>query len=153
MIIPPCWKSVTEYILLTLILVRVLKKDVIQSNNLLKYANASSPTLSSKAARMSTWRRISFWVTHHVHARRLSSTCERWAHVSACPPESTWSSPPPLSPTKRLTLSSGSSRRNSSRQSTCPFCVVSALLLCNIVKSPSDFLCVAEKWTIRSLLI
>lgn len=146
MIIPPHWKR-TYWIYFT--------NTNISNKSFKKGCDASSPTLSTKAARMSTWRRTSFCVTHHAHVRRLSSTCERWAHVSACPPESTWSSPPPLSPTKRRTLSSGSSRRNSPRQSTCPCCVVSpaASLMCNIVKSPSDFLCVAEKWTIRSLLI
>lgn len=121
---------------------------------------ASPPTISTEAARMSTWRKTFFWAIHHVHALRPSSTCERWARASACPPESTWSSPPPLSPTKRLTLSSGSSPRSSRRQSTCPLCVwffYCPFFTCKAkkknVNSPADIFCVAEKWTTRSLLI
>lgn len=73
--------------------------------------------LSTEAARMSIWRKTSFWAIHRVLARRPSLTCERWARGFVCPLESTSSSPPPLNPAKRLTLSSESSLRSNQRQS------------------------------------
>lgn len=74
---------------------------------------------STEAARMSTWRKISFCPIHRALALKPSLTCERWAHGFVCPPESTSLSLPPSSPTKRLTLSSESSLRSNQKQSMC----------------------------------
>lgn len=73
--------------------------------------------LSTEAARMSTWRRISSWLIHRVHAPRHSLTCERWAHGCVCPQGNTSSSPPPLRLVRRRTLSSESSLRSNRKQS------------------------------------
>lgn len=69
---------------------------------------------------MSTWRKISSWATNRARAPRPLLTCGRWAPASVCLLASTSSSPPPLSPAERPTLSCESSQRSSRKQSECP---------------------------------
>ena len=81
------------------------------------YVSNQTSTTSSRVARMSTWRRTSSCIIRRVPAPKLSLTWGRWAPACACPLGSTWWSPPPSNLGKKLTLSSGSSLKNSQTQS------------------------------------
>lgn len=153
-----CWSCIRFLKINSVMLCKMFGSDIKWNMQCMSTAVLFPTALSTEAARMSTWRKISFWAIHRVHAQRPSLTWERWARGCVCPLESTSSSPPPLSPVKRLTLSSESSLRSNQRQSMCLLYVMLMSVYGFVMRRNGNhllnmFLTIAENWMMKSLPI